>query len=62
LDFRGIAKLPAASGILFRTFAENRRKMKIQYKINAIVKTKDVIDVFKSSGINRPVEDPERIA
>jgi GNAT superfamily N-acetyltransferase len=36
--------------------------MKIQFKINAAVNTGDVIEVFKSSGINRPVEDPSRIS
>jgi GNAT superfamily N-acetyltransferase len=35
--------------------------MKIQFKINAPLKTESVIEVFKSSGINRPTDDPERI-
>jgi hypothetical protein len=35
--------------------------MKIQFKINASLKAEDVIEVFKSSGINRPVEDVKRI-
>jgi GNAT superfamily N-acetyltransferase len=35
--------------------------MKIQFRINAPLKTEDVIEVFKSSGINRPVEDVQRI-
>lgn len=36
--------------------------MKIQFKINApLLRTEDVIEVFKSSGINRPVEDVKRI-
>jgi N-acetylglutamate synthase-like GNAT family acetyltransferase len=35
--------------------------MKIQFKINASLKAEDVIEVFKSSGINRPVEDLNRI-
>ncbi|MDQ3046339.1 MAG: GNAT family N-acetyltransferase [Bacteroidota bacterium] len=35
--------------------------MKIQFKINATVKAPEVIEVFKSSGIERPVEDPARI-
>ncbi|MDF2436757.1 MAG: family acetyltransferase [Bacteroidota bacterium] len=35
--------------------------MKIQFRINAPLRTGDVIEVFKSSGINRPVEDHDRI-
>ncbi|MGQ0827216.1 MAG: GNAT family N-acetyltransferase [Bacteroidota bacterium] len=35
--------------------------MKIQFKINAKVSAQAVIDVFKSSGIIRPVEDIKRI-
>jgi GNAT superfamily N-acetyltransferase len=35
--------------------------MKIQYKINAPLKTSDIINVFKNSGINRPIDNPERI-
>ncbi len=35
--------------------------MKIQYKINAKLRVEGVINVFKSSGIVRPVEDPKRI-
>jgi len=35
--------------------------MKIQYKINSPLKTEDIIEVFKSSGIVRPVDDPKRI-
>ena len=35
--------------------------MKIQFKINASVSAEAVIDVFKSSGINRPVDDVKRI-
>lgn len=35
--------------------------MKLQFRINAPVKATDVISVFHSSGINRPVEDAERI-
>ncbi len=35
--------------------------MKIQFKINARVKAPEVIEVFKSSGIIRPVDDPARI-
>lgn len=33
----------------------------ITYKINAPLKTKDIIDVFDSSGIIRPTQDPQRI-
>jgi N-acetylglutamate synthase-like GNAT family acetyltransferase len=35
--------------------------MKIQFKINASLRAEDVIEVFKSSGINRPIEDLTRI-
>jgi N-acetylglutamate synthase-like GNAT family acetyltransferase len=35
--------------------------MKIQFRINAALKAEDVIEVFKSSGINRPVDDTKRI-
>jgi GNAT superfamily N-acetyltransferase len=35
--------------------------MKIQFRINAPLKAENVIEVFKSSGINRPVEDVKRI-
>jgi len=35
--------------------------MKIQFKINAKVPAEAVIDVFKSSGIIRPVDDIKRI-
>jgi GNAT superfamily N-acetyltransferase len=35
--------------------------MKIQFKINAPLKTESIIEVFKSSGIIRPVDDPKRI-
>ena len=35
--------------------------MKIQFKINAAVTALSVIEVFKSSGINRPVDDAKRI-
>ena len=35
--------------------------MKIQFKINAPLNTQEGIDVFKSSEINRPIEDIERI-
>lgn len=35
--------------------------MKIQYKINAKVKADSVIEVFRSSGINRPIDDSTRI-
>jgi predicted N-acetyltransferase YhbS len=35
--------------------------MKIQYKINAKATAQAVIEVFKSSGINRPVDDVKRI-
>ncbi|HEX2896998.1 MAG TPA: GNAT family N-acetyltransferase [candidate division Zixibacteria bacterium] len=33
----------------------------ISYKINIPLKTKDIIDVFDSSGIIRPTQDPKRI-
>ena len=33
----------------------------IQYKINEPVSIEEVIDVFISSGITRPVDDPDRI-
>ncbi|PZD94636.1 GNAT family N-acetyltransferase [Paenibacillus sambharensis] len=36
--------------------------MGIVYKLNAAVQTEDVIRVFRSSGIKRPVDQPERIA
>jgi len=35
--------------------------MKIQFKINAPLKTESIIEVFKSSGIIRPIDDPKRI-
>lgn len=35
--------------------------MKIQFKINTPLKTEDIIEVFKSSGITRPVDDRTRI-
>lgn len=35
--------------------------MDILYKINADLKTEDVQNVFRSSGIKRPVDDPDRI-
>lgn len=35
--------------------------MKIQFKINIKVSAEAVIEVFKSSGINRPVDDIKRI-
>ncbi|MFY9307853.1 MAG: GNAT family N-acetyltransferase [Bacteroidia bacterium] len=35
--------------------------MEIQFRINEKLNARDVIDVFKSSGINRPVEDVKRI-
>lgn len=35
--------------------------MKIQFKINAKLAVDSVIEVFKSSGIKRPVADPNRI-
>ena len=34
---------------------------KITYKINVPLKTQDIIDVFDSSGIRRPTDDPRRI-
>jgi N-acetylglutamate synthase-like GNAT family acetyltransferase len=36
--------------------------MKINYKINTIPKTIMIIDLYKSSGINRPVDDHLRIS
>ncbi len=36
-------------------------EMKIQFKINAKVTAEAVVEVFKSSGINRPVDDVMRI-
>ncbi|CAM4457656.1 GNAT family N-acetyltransferase [Paenibacillus tarimensis] len=36
--------------------------MGIVYKVNEAVQTEDVIRVFRSSGIKRPVDQPERIA
>ncbi len=35
--------------------------MNIQFKVNAKVSAAEAIKVFKSSGINRPVDDPARI-
>jgi ribosomal protein S18 acetylase RimI-like enzyme len=35
--------------------------MTIEYKVNALLLSEDVSDVFKSSGIKRPVDDLERI-
>ncbi len=35
--------------------------MKIQFKINSKTNAQEVIEVFKSSGINRPVDDANRI-
>lgn len=35
--------------------------MAIEYRINTPLRSKDVSDVFKSSGIKRPVDDLERI-
>jgi ribosomal protein S18 acetylase RimI-like enzyme len=35
--------------------------MAIDYKVNALLLTEDVSDVFKSSGIKRPADDLERI-
>jgi N-acetylglutamate synthase-like GNAT family acetyltransferase len=35
--------------------------MKIQFKINAPLRTEAVIEVFRSSGITRPIEDEKRI-
>ena len=34
---------------------------KITYKINQPLKTRDIIDVFDSSGMIRPTKDPKRI-
>ena len=33
----------------------------LTYKINEPLKTEDMIEVFDSSGINRPTKDPKRI-
>lgn len=35
--------------------------MEIQFRINEKVAANAVIEVFKNSGINRPVDDPKRI-
>jgi predicted N-acetyltransferase YhbS len=35
--------------------------MKIEYKTNIIPETYQIIDLYKSSGINRPTDDKERI-
>ena len=35
--------------------------MEIQFRINEKVAASAVIEVFKNSGINRPVDDPKRI-
>ena len=35
--------------------------MRIQYKINAKVKADSVIELFKNSGLNRPIDDLNRI-
>ncbi len=35
--------------------------MAIEYKINATLHAKEVSDVFRSSGIKRPVDDLDRI-
>jgi hypothetical protein len=45
----------------FRIFDFKTIRMKIQFKINASLKAEDVIGVFISSGINRPVDDIVRI-
>ena len=34
----------------------------ISYKINQPLETQDIIEVFDSSGINRPTNEPEKIA
>src|SRR6185369_14582495 len=36
--------------------------MNIEYKINEEPEVLDIIEVYKSSGINRPVDDPDRIS
>jgi len=34
---------------------------KISYKVNQALKTEDIIEVYRSSGILRPIEDTQRI-
>ncbi len=36
--------------------------MEISYRVNAPVTTEQVIDLFRSSGLRRPIDQPERIA
>ncbi len=36
--------------------------MNITYRVNAPVTTEQVIDLFRASGIRRPIDQPERIA
>jgi N-acetylglutamate synthase-like GNAT family acetyltransferase len=36
--------------------------MKITYKVNTILKTEMIIELYKSSGINRPTTDTKRIS
>ena len=35
--------------------------MNIKFKINAKITSMQVVDLFKSSGINRPIDDEKRI-
>ncbi len=36
--------------------------MDITYKFDVVPKTHDIIQLYRSSGINRPIDDEERIA
>lgn len=46
---------------MFCTFAGVSFPMKIQYRIHTKPSVQAVIELFRSSGINRPVEDSNRI-
>jgi len=37
------------------------RTMDIEYAVNQMPRVEEIIDVYVSSGIRRPVDDPERI-
>jgi ribosomal protein S18 acetylase RimI-like enzyme len=57
-DFKFVAWL--------NVFRENKNvsifgSMNITYKINQSLSTSDIIDVYRSSGLNRPIEDAARI-
>ena len=36
--------------------------MNIEYKVNYPLSVSQAIDIFRGSGINRPIDDPDRIA